>query len=128
MYKQLNLRNAQENGGAYMNKCFTLKHFLQVLKVIFTLAILGMIYSGLCNLFGEDSFITKLFFKNFLFKAYNIVGLILIILFSCGIWLGRAKSKKLFTIVSGIMLVITVISYIPNVISFFDVISEWFKN
>ena len=103
-----------------MNGCFTFRHVLQVLKVVLTLSVLGMIYSGICKVFGTDSFIAKMFADNFLFKAYNIVGFILIILFACGVWVGRAKSKALFSIVSGILLLISIVSYIPNVISFIE--------
>ena len=102
-----------------MNKCFTLSHFLQVLKVLFTLTVLGVIYSYICKIFGKESFIAKLFIDNFIFKAYNIVGVILIILFACGIWLGRAKAKALLSIVSAIMLLASVIPYIIQIIYFF---------
>ncbi len=99
-----------------MRRCYTLKHFCQVLKVVFSLIVLGLIYAGICKLFGKDSIVAKLFMKNFFFKAYNIVGIILIILFACGIWVGRKNAKILFSVVSAIMLVLSIISYIPNVI------------
>jgi hypothetical protein len=121
------LDDIQEIGGAHMNRCFTLSHIIQVLKVVFTFMIIGMIYSGICKVFGKDSFIAELFVDNFIFKAYNIVGFILIILFACGIWVGRAKSKALFSIVSAILLLSTIISYIPNVIGFVETISSWFN-
>lgn len=108
-----------------MRKCYTLKHFCQGLKVVFSLIVLGLIYAGICKLFGKDSIIAKLFMNNFIFKAYNIVGIILIILFACGIWVGRKKAKILFSVVSAIMLVFSIISYIPNVIALINQIINY---
>lgn len=109
-----------------MRRCYTLKHFGQVLKIVLSLIILSLIYTGICKLFGKDSIIAKFFMNNFIFKAYNIVGIILIILFACGIWVGRKKAKILFSVVSSIMLVFSILSYIPNIIVIINQIMNHF--
>jgi hypothetical protein len=79
------------------------------------------------NVFGDDSFITNLFANKIVFTTYNIVGVILILAFIRGKWLGYKKAKLLYLIVGSLMLLSTIISYIPNMIGFVETISSWFN-
>lgn len=93
-------------------KVYTFSHVKQVFRVVAILVVLGLINSLLIHVFGKDNFITKWFFDNKIMTAYNIVGVILVILFACGIWLGREKAGKLKALITFILVIPTITSIV----------------
>lgn len=106
-------------------KVYTRKHWKQVIKVIISLFFLSFIYLFLIAKFGKDSFITKFFYENGLITSYSIVGIILVILFFNGIWVGRIKSKKLYSLVSFILFILSIIPLFSQI---FPTALQKFKN
>lgn len=112
---------------------FSRSHNNQVLKLVFTILVSIFIYLIIKDLFGKDSLITKYFFDKVVLTPYNVVGIILIILFSCGIWVGYKNSKILFSIISFLFLIPTLFGtakiLFPNQIAeFLNGIKQFFIN
>lgn len=84
---------------------------------VLVLIILFGIGGLLSKLFGPDNEITIWYRENILFTVYNIVGIIMVLLAMCGIWVGTRKGSKMFKAVSTIALVVSIVPIIVSIIS-----------
>ena len=88
---------------------YSKSHINQVAKMIFPILVVLAIGLVIADVFGANSFITTIFFKKVVFTPYNIVGMILFVLFLGGVWVGRGKAKVMFGVVSILTIMPTLI-------------------
>jgi len=90
------------------NNHYSKFHIIQVIKMIAPIIALVLIGFGIADIFGFDSFISKMFFKKVVFTKRTIVGIILFIFFVLGIWVGKGKTKLICGLVSAGMTLSTI--------------------